>query len=162
MRCSFSGQLVWGRYELRFPTPGKVKPPRLDGVHRPIEWRFSPFTNRQWRGSRGERGVRRDGMRQRGEESWRGGRKEWWRGGYKFIVSHRPAGAGVSGRDWRDGRRAEEGRCTEGYCRLSGLRDRGDEPPTPASHSLLPRSAPRIVQRQKKKEKKIYKASFRL
>ncbi|MEQ2165515.1 hypothetical protein GOODEAATRI_017625, partial [Goodea atripinnis] len=50
MRCSFSGQLVWGRYELRFPTPGKVKPPRLDGVHQPIEWRFSPFTSNQWHG----------------------------------------------------------------------------------------------------------------
>ena len=55
-RCSFSGQLVWGRYELRFPTPGKVKPPRLHGVHRPIEWRFSPFTNSQWRGGRRDRG----------------------------------------------------------------------------------------------------------
>lgn len=29
--------------------------------------------------------------------------KEWQQGGYKFIVSHHPAGAGMAGHDYLDG-----------------------------------------------------------
>lgn len=118
MRCSFSGQLVWGRYELRFPTPGKVKPPRLDGVHRPIEWRFSPFTNHQWRGSRGGERRARDSVWKREKN---GGTSDI---NSLFLITQ-------LGQEWL-GVIAGMGEERWEYYRLSGLClcDRGDEHPS--------------------------------